>query len=545
MKRIISLSLIAAMCIAATSCSESIIKKMQMAENVITECNPSPLQVRNGQVPAKVTVTCPKGYFAPKAIVEITPVLVFEGGEAKGPVFTYQGEKIKDNFKVVPEDGGIIVENFAFGYIPEMAKSTLELRGVLTYNGKQYDLPVRKIAEGCITTSLNAVSGAAINYKADGYQAVIEQSTEGQIMYDVNSAVVKNNQLKSRSIQKMKEDIEDLKNNERVTITGTEIISYASPEGGQKLNAKLSDKRAETAEQAWKKLKTGLESDEAQVKSVGQDWDGFKDAVTKSDIQDKDLILRVLSMYSDPAVRESEIRNISQIFTELKKEVLPELRRARFITKSSFKNYTDEELEQISKKGLEGLDESSILHLAAIAEDADLKAALYETAVDKFGSETALYNLACTYLEEGDADKAKECLDNLDDKNDKDVANAYGVVKMMKGNYAGAAEDFKKAGSTENLGALDILAGNYDAAVRELSGTGSENLGLAYILAGDNYKALSAIKGTDAKSDYLRAVAYAHIGDSANVQKYLDSACKKDPSLRAKAAKDIEFAKYL
>lgn len=533
------------MCIAATSCSESIIKKMQMAENVIVECNPSPLQVRNGQVPAKVTVTCPQGYFAPKAIVEITPVLVFEGGEAKGPVFTYQGEKIKDNFKVVPEDGGIIVENIAFGYIPEMAKSTLELRGVLTYNGKQYDLPVRKIAEGCITTSLNAVSGAAINYKADGYQAVIEQSTEGQIMYDVNSAVVKSNQLKSSSIKKMKEDIEDLKNNERVTINGTEIISYASPEGGQKLNAKLSDKRAETAEQAWKKLKTGLESDEAQVKSVGQDWDGFKEAVTKSDIQDKDLILRVLSMYSDPAVRESEIRNISQIFTELKKEVLPELRRARFITKSSFKNYTDEELEQISKKGLEGLDEPSILHLAAIAEDADLKAALYETAVDKFGSETALYNLACTYLEEGDADKARECLDNLNNKNDKDVINAYGVVKMMKGNYAGAAEDFKKAGSTENLGALDILAGNYDAAVRELSGTDSENLGLAYILAGDNYKALSAIKGTDAKSDYLRAVAYAHIGDSANVQKYLDSACQKDPSLRAKAAKDIEFAKYL
>lgn len=545
MKRIISLSLIAAMCIAATSCSESIIKKMQMAENVTTECNPSPLQVRNGQVPAKVTVTCPKGYFAPKAIVEITPVLVFEGGEAKGPVFTYQGEKIKDNFKVVPEAGGIIVENIVFGYIPEMAKSTLELRGVLTYNGKQYDLPVRKIAEGCITTSLNAVSGAAIDYKADGYQAVIEQSTEGQIMYDVNSAVVKNSQLKSNSIQKMKEDIEDLKNNERVTINGTEIISYASPEGGQKLNAKLSDKRAETAEQAWKKLKTGLESDEAQVKSVGQDWDGFKEAVTKSDIQDKDLILRVLSMYSDPAVRESEIRNISQIFTELKKEVLPELRRARFITKSSFKNYTDEELEQISKKGLEGLDEPSILHLATLAEDKDLKAALYETAVDKFGSETALYNLACTYLEEGDADKAKECLDNLSNKNDKDVVNAYGVVKMMKGDYAGAADDFRKAGNTENLGALDILAGNYDAAVRELSGTDSENLGLAYLLAGDSYKALGSIKGTDAKSDYLRAVAYAHIGDSANVQKYLDSACQKDPSLKAKAAKDIEFAKYL
>lgn len=545
MKRIISLSLIAAVCLAATSCSESIIKKMQMAENVVTECNPSPLQVKNGQIPAKVTVTCPKGYFAPKAIVEITPVLVYEGGEAKGPVFTYQGEKVKDNFKVVPQEGGIIVERLSFTYIPQMAKSTLELRGVLTFNGKKYDLPVRKIAEGCVTTSLNAIVGVTCDYKDDGYKAVIEQSTEGQIMYTVNSSVVRKSELTSNSIKKMQEDIEDLKNNERVTISGTEIISYASPEGGEKFNAKLSDRRAATAEQAWKKLNTGIDSEDAQIKSVGQDWDGFKEAVTKSDIQDKDLILRVLSMYSDPAVRESEIRNISQIFTELKKEVLPELRRARFVTKSTFKNFTDEELGQMSKKGLEGLDEPAILHLAAIAEDTDVKAALYEAAVDKFGSETALYNLACTYIKDGDADKAKECLDNLENKNDKDVENAYGVVKMMKGDYAGAAENFKKAGTKENLGALDIIAGNYDSAIKNLEGTESDNLGLAYILAGEYNKALSSIKGTSANSDYLRAVASARIGDTSNVKKYLDSACAKDPSLKAKAAKDIEFVKYL
>lgn len=545
MKRIISLSLVAAICVVATSCSGSIIKKMQMAENVVTECNPSPLQVVNGQIPAKVTVTCPKGYFAPKAIVKVTPVLVYEGGEAKGPVFTYQGEKVKDNYKVVPQDGGIVVENITFGFVPEMAKATLELRGVVTYNGKEYDLPVRKIAEGCVTTSLNAIAGATYNYKADGYKAVIEQSTEGQIMYTINSSVVRKSELKSSSIEKMKEEIEDLKNNERVTIEGTEIISYASPEGGEKLNAKLSDRRAETAEKAWKKLDIGIEGKDAQVKSVGQDWEGFKEAVTKSDIQDKDLILRVLSMYSDPAVRESEIRNISQIFTELKKEVLPELRRARFITKSSYKNFTDEELEQISKKGLEGLDETAVLHLAAIAEDTDDKAALYEVAVDKFGSETALYNLACTYIEDGDADKAKECLDNLKDKNDKDVVNAYGIVKMMKGDYAGAAADFKKAGVKENQGALDILAGNYDAAVKCLEGTDSENLGLAYILAGNSAKAAAAIKGTDAKSDYLRAVACARLGDATGVKTNLDKACQKDPSLKAKAAKDIEFAKYL
>lgn len=546
MKRLINLFLIAGVCLTAASCSGSIIKKMQEAQDVISVCDPSPLVVKNGQVPAQITVTYPKGYFSPKAIVEVTPVLVYEGGETAGPVFTYQGEKVKDNFKVVYADGTQVREKISFAFVDAMKKSTLELRGKLIYNGKEYTLPTRKVAEGCITTGIDAVNAAAFSYKEDGYQAIIAQSTEGQIMYDVNSAKVKKSELSSESIKKMTEALKALQENERVTLKGTQIISYASPEGGEKLNADLSDDRAETAEAAWKKLKTGLESDSAQIKSVGQDWEGFKEAVEKSDIQDKDLILRVLSMYSDPAVRESEIKNISQIFTELKKEVFPELRRARFITSSEFKNFTDEELKAMAKNEVDALDEPAILHLATLSDNLDVKAAFYEAAIGKFDSQIGLYNLACTYIESGDADKAEELLNDMKDKNDKDVVNAKGVCKLLQGDIEGANALFEKADNIANQGIVDLVKGNYSEAVRKLEGTSADEAkALAYILSGDYSSAKDLLIGDDAKTDYYLAIIAAREGKASQTKFYLNSAFEKDPSLREKAAKDAEFAKYL
>lgn len=546
MKRLINLFLIAGVCLTAVSCSGSIIKKMQEAQDVISVCDPSPLVVKNGQVPAQITVTYPKGYFSPKAIVEVVPVLVYEGGETAGPVFTYQGEKVKDNFKVVYADGTQVREKISFTFVDAMKKSTLELRGKLIYNGKEYALPTRKVAEGCITTGIDAVNTANFDYKDDGYQAIIAQSTEGQIMYDVNSAKVKKSELSSESIKKMTEALKALQNNERVTLKGTQIISYASPEGGEKLNADLSDDRAETAEAAWKKLKTGLESEGAQIKSVGQDWEGFKEAVEKSDIQDKDLILRVLSMYSDPAVRESEIKNISQIFTELKKEVFPELRRARFITSSEFKNFTDEELKAMAKNEVDALDEPAILHLATLSDNLDVKAAFYEAAIGKFDSQIGLYNLACTYLKSGDADKAEELLNDMKDGNDKDVINAKGVCKLLQGDIEGANSLFEKADNIANQGVVDLVKGNYSEAVAKLDGTSAnESKALAYILAGDYTSAKDLLTGDDAKTDYYLAIIAAREGKASLTKSYLNSAFEKDPSLREKAAKDAEFAKYL
>lgn len=545
MKKFLNLFIIAGICLSAASCSSAIVKRMQAEENVISTCNPSPLVVKGNQVPAQLSVSFPKGYFDPKAIVEVTPVLVYQGGEAKGPVFTYQGEKVKDNYKVITKEGNEVREKVSFTYIDAMKKSTLELRGKLIYNGKEYELPTRKVAEGCVTTGIDAVAGLDFAFKADGYQAVIAQSTEGQIMYDVNSATVKKSELKSNSIKKMQEELKELQNNERVTVTGTQIISYASPEGGEELNAKLSDNRAETAEKAWKKLDTGVDATAPEIKSVGQDWEGFREAVTKSDIQDKDLILRVLSMYSDPAVRESEIKNISQIFTELKKEVFPELRRARFITNSEFKNYTDQELKELAKTGADQLTEPALLHLATLSDNLDVKAAFYEAAIEKFDSQTGLYNLACTYLQEGEAGKAESCLENLTDKSDKDVINALGVVKMLKGDIDAANALFVKANNLANQGTVDIVKGNYKDAVLKLAATTSKNKGLAYLLAGDYANAKNEFTADDAQTEYYLAIIAAREGKASQVKAHLNRAFEKDPAFREKAAKDVEFAKYL
>lgn len=545
MKKFFNLLIIAGICLSTASCSNAIVKRMQADQDVLSVCTPSPLVVKNGQVPAQITVTYPQGYFSPKAIVKVTPVLVYAGGETKGPEFSYQGEKVKDNYKVVYKDGTSITEKFSFPYSDKMKRSTLELRGTLIYNGKEYELPTRKVAEGCVTTGIDAIATVEYTYKPDGYQEIIAQSTEGQIMYDLNSATVKKSELKSESIKNMQNELDELLNNERVTVKGTQIISYASPEGGQELNAKLSDNRAQTAEQAWKKLDTGVNASDAEIKSVGQDWEGFQKAVENSNIQDKDIILRVLSMYSDPARREAEIRNISEIFTELTKEVFPELRRARFITNSEFKNYSDEELKELAKHSSDALDEPALLHLATLSDNIDVKAAFYEAAIEKFNSQTGLYNLACSYLDAGDANKAEDCLDNISSKNDKDVLNLQGVVKLLKGDVNSAETLFTQAGNVANLATIDLIKGNYQEAVNKLEGTSSDNKALAYLLAGDYAKAKAELKGNDAQTYYYLAIIAAREGQANSVKSYLDNAFQLDPSLREKAANDVEFAKYL
>ena len=218
-----------------------------------------------------------------------------------------------------------------------MEQSHLELRGVAKYKGKSITLPTKKVADGVNTTYMLLDAAGLVPLKADGYEAILKQTAEGQILYKVNSADVRNSELKGRSIQNFQNALDEIKNNERKTLVGTEVVAYASPEGGEKLNRKLSDNRSKSADKAWTKVVKGKEVTDPEVRSIGQDWEGFQELVQNSDIRDKDLILRVLSMYSDPAVRESEIKNMSSIYTELKNDVLPELRRARFIANVEFK----------------------------------------------------------------------------------------------------------------------------------------------------------------------------------------------------------------
>lgn len=545
MKRIFKIFALCGLVVAAASCSKSRAEQMKLAENVKVSCTPEVLALVGDKIPAEITVTYPAKYFHPKATLEVTPVLVYEGGEQAAQTFTYQGEKVKDNYTVVAYGGGTVKESVSFKYAKGVEKSYLELRSVAYYNGKPIEIPAIKVADGCNVTQMLATTGGEYEFKKDAYQDVIKESAEGQILYDYNSANVKNSQLRSSSVKELQAALEEIESDPRYTVTGTRVVAYASPEGGQEYNAKLSDKRAASAKKVWKKVTGGMEADNLEIKSMGQDWEGFQEAVQKSDISDKELILRVLSMYSDPAVRESEIRNMSQVYTEINKNVFPELRRARFIADVDYQNFSEAELEELSRKAIDVLDEEALLRVAAKSDDPARKAELYKVAVKKFGSDRANFNLAVLALNDGKIDEAAKYLGAVKDA-DADVVNAKGVCELRKGNYDAAVKFFKQSGTTEakaNLGTVSLLEGKYSEAASELAGTGSHNTAVAYILAGQLDKASAAITCNCPRSNYLRAIIAARKGNASDVAKYLEIA-KKNPELKARAEKDVEFANY-
>ena len=538
--------LAAAAMIAATMSCASLDKMAKMAENVKVTCEPGVLEAVNGSVDAVVSVTYPADYFNPKAIVEVTPVLVYEGGEAKMKPFVYQGEKVKDNYKVVSSDGQTVKENIHFDFVEGMEKSRLELRALARKGEKYVNLPSKKVADGVNNTYMLVKRSGFITPKADAYQEVIASTAEGQIKYLVNSSDVRNSELKGQSVKDFLAAIDQINADERTTITGTEILAYASPEGPENRNNELADKRSATANKALKEMAKKHELSEATVKSLGEDWEGFQQLVKESNIEDKELILRVLSMYSDPAVRENEIRNMSQVFTALKGEVLPELRRARLIANVEYQNYTSEELLKLLNDNADVLDEEALLRTATLVKNNDQKEEIYKRAVSKFGSERAQFNLASLYLNQNKLSKAEEALAKVH-TSDGDVLNAQGIIALRKDDLATAANYFRRANTPDaqkNLGIVQILTGDYDAAAKTLADVDGccHNTVLAYILTDQLDKASKAIHCNDQKVIYLKAIIAARKGDAAGVREAMGKITSQ--ALRERAAKDIELVGY-
>ena len=543
MKKSIRLFSAAVLGAAAIACS-SPEKMAEQAENVLVSCDPAVLEVKAGVIDANVTVTYPADYFHPKAILEVIPVIVYDGGEAKMESYFFQGTKVEDNYEVVPEEGATITKPVHFEYAEGMENCHLELRGVVKYKADKTDLPTKKVADGANTTYMlvKKDAKAAVDFKADNYQETIPMPVEGQILYTINSANVRNSEIKSQSIKDFQAALDEIAANERKTLTGTEVVAYASPDGGEELNAKLSDNRAKSAEKAFNKVTKGKETGETSVKSVGQDWEGFQELVAASDIEDKDLIIRVLSMYSDPAVRESEIKNMSEVYTVLKKEVLPELRRARFIANVEYQNYTAEELLKLVDENSDVLDEEALLRSASLVKDLDAKEAIYKKAVDKYNSDRAQFNLGVVYLEQGELGKAEKAFAKVETK-DADLKTAEGVIALRNGDLAAAEKAFAAAGDTENQAVVDILNGNYAKAAAALKGTNSFNEALADVLTDNLSAASAALKCSCPKAEYLRAIIAARQGNKDEVAAHLAKAAECD-ALEARAEKDIEFAQY-
>jgi len=522
-------------------------KMAKMAENVKAECNPAVLEVVNGTIDATVTVTYPKDYFNPNVILEVTPVIVYQGGEAAMQPIKYQGENVKNNYKVVAKGGQKVSEKVHFDYVEGMEKCFLELRGKVIAGKKVINLPAKRVADGANTTYMLVKRAGTLAYKKDNYQDVISSTTEGQIKYLVNSANVRNTELKGKSVKEFLAALDAAAADERTTVTSTEIVAYASPEGAEKLNNKLSDNRSASASKAWKKVTKGHEAVDPTVRSVGEDWEGFQQLVNESDIEDKHLILRVLSMYSDPAVRENEIRNMSQVFTALKGEVLPELRRARLIANVEYKNYTNEELIALLANNESVLDEEALLRVASVIKDEAQKESIYKKAIERFASDRAQYNLAVLYLNQGKDAKAEAGLAEVKTV-DGDVINAKGVLALHKDDFKTAEACFRQAGTEEaqaNLGTVLILTGQYEEAAKVLEQPKGccHNSVLALILTDQLDKAIKTAHCGDPKVWYLKAIVAARQGKAADVKTNLEKAFK-NASLKERAVNDIEFAGY-
>ncbi len=546
MKKSIRLFSAAVLGAAAIACS-SPEKMAEQAENVLVSCDPAVLEVKAGVIDANVTVTYPADYFHPKAILEVIPVIVYDGGEAKMESYFFQGTKVEDNYEVVPEEGATITKPVHFEYAEGMENCHLELRGVVKYKADKTDLPTKKVADGANTTYMlvKKDAKAAVDFKADNYQETIPMPVEGQILYTINSANVRNSEIKSQSIKDFQAALDEIAANERKTLTGTEVVAYASPDGGEELNTKLSDKRAKSAEKAFNKVTKGKETGETSVKSVGQDWEGFQELVAASDIEDKDLIIRVLSMYSDPAVRENEIKNMSAVYKTLADEVLPQLRRGRFIANCEYQNYTGEELIKLVDENIDVLDEEALLRAATLVKEPADKEAIYKKAVEKYNSNRAQYNLAVVYINEGKFEKADKALDKCEQ--DADWNNAKGVVALNTGDEAAASKYFAAAGNATakaNEAVVDILNGRYEDAAAKLAGQKSFNAALAQVLVKNYAAAEAALPECDcACVAYLKAVIAARQGKADAVKANLEAASKCE-KLAKRAEKDIEFAQY-
>lgn len=545
MKKFFLVISVAAIAIGMTSCA-SAEKMAQMADQVTVQCNPSPLILKGSKVQADLAVKYPKDYFQPKAIAEITPVIVFEGGEEAMEPIMFQGEKVKNNYRVVSKKGGILNQHVCFPYKEGIAKSHLELRGrASTNNGKTWvTLPTKKVADGCNITETLAGRGF-YDLKDSGYQEVITYSPEGQVMYQVNSSTVNNSEYKNESIKNFLKSINEIYGNDREVLRDIDIVAYASPEGDEDFNEKLSMNRSHSAKNAFERITKNEELDGVRrnVKSAGEDWEGFQELVSNSNIEDKDLILRVLGMYSDSNVREQEIRNMSSIFQDLKKDVLPQLRRARFIANIEYTNYSNDELIDIINNNIDILDEAALLKAATICKKGD-ETAIYMKAIEKFDSEKAKFDLACLALNKHNAEEALQWIGRCD-ASDPDVINLKGVCALREGNIDEARELFSKANTPDakkNLGLCALKEGDYNTAA-SLCGTEGCDAAVVQLLNGDCKKALDIVKDEQCpRAAYIRAICLARLGEIQKAKDALNMATAQSGKLAGRAKTDIEFA---
>ena len=547
------LPLLMAMVVALfSSCS----KKMGELSADYFTVTPQVLEAVGGKVPATINGKFPEKYFNKKAVVEVTPVLKWNGGEAKGQPATFQGEKVEGNDQTISyKMGGSYTMKTSFDYVPEMAKSELYLEFKATIGKKVVTIPAVKIADGVISTSElvnNTLGNANPALGEDAFQRIIKEKHDANIMFLIQQANIRSSELKTA--KEFNKEVANVNEAANKKISNIEVSAYASPDGGVSLNTTLAENReGNTTKMLSKDLKKAKIDAPIDAKYTAQDWEGFQELVSKSNIQDKELILRVLSMYQDPAQREQEIKNISSVYKTLADEILPQLRRSRLTLNYEIIGKSDEEIAKLASSNPSELNVEELLYAATLTNDPAKQEAIYTQATKQFPNDyRAFNNLGKLAYQAGNVDKAESYFKKAASVNASPEVNMnLGLISLIKGDKAAAETYFGKAAGTkelgESMGNLYIAQGQYERAVNSFGDSKTNSAALAQILAKDYNKAkntLANVERPDAYTDYLMAVLGARTNNSSMVTSSLKSAVAKDSSLAKKAATDLEFAKF-
>jgi Flp pilus assembly protein TadD len=554
-KNILMVSLMAVAVL--TSCSG----KLGQLSGDYFKVNPNPLVADGGQVDATINGVFPEKYMNKKAVITVTPELRFEKNgvqqAVKGRPATFQGEKVLGNDQTISYQlGGHYTMKTSYEYEPAMQKSELYLTFDAKLGNKQVNVPAIKVADGVIATSElyhRTLTSAQPSVAADAFQRVVEQKQEANIKFLIQQAELRKSELQNNSVQEFVNLLKRISGDrDNLMLSNVEVSAYASPDGGFALNEKLANKRQQNTEGYVKQQmkQANMEAD-VEANYTAQDWEGFQQLVQASDIQDKDVILRVLSMYKDPQEREQQIKNMSHGFQELADGILPELRRARLTINYETLGRDDEAIFNQIKSDPSKLSVEELIYAASIAETPAEQEAILKTTTRLYPKEARAYNnLAALAYSKGDYEEAQRYLTQAAGTGATcaETKANLGLLALQRGDVKAAENYLGQAGNAqglaEALGNLHLAQGNYALAEQDFNGVNSNSAALAQIMNKNYAKAAQTLKNVqkaDGMTDYLQAIVNARQGNADAAQSFLRSAIQKDPSLKAYAANDLEF----
>lgn len=538
-----------------TGCS----KKLSPFQADYFTVNPNPLEVVGDKVPATVTANIPAKFFVKNAQVTVTPYLTYEGGEVASQPYSFQGEKVRGNSPVVSYDqGGNVTIPVMYNFDPVMLKSQLELAFTVQQGSKQYVLPRVTVADGVVATAALADAGTVNPALApDKFQRIINEKYDADIHFLINQANVRANQTATSEMGRLSEKMIATQGDSTLQLAEVNISSYASPEGSLDFNTKLAEKREQTTQAFLKdrmKKDKVTEFGELTANFTPEDWEGFQKLVAASNIQDKELILSVLSMYKDPEQREKEIRNLSSIFDQLADQILPQLRKSRITASINVIGKSDDEIRNLLANDPSKLNVEEMLYAANLCDNNADKMAAYKKAVSQYPDDYRVYNdLGLTQYVAGDYAAAQKSFAQAARLNPAaaEPQMNQGLISLVNKDYRAANQKFGSAAGLNELGdamgTYYLMTGDVNNAVKSFGSAKTNNAALAQILNKDYSKAkstLGAINNPDAVTYYLTAVLGARTNNDKMVQNNLRQAVKLDRTLAARAAKDLEFKNF-